>query len=88
MQPGRYQRNNDILVVGQRVYRSAGVGGGITGKGCNIGIIDDPIKTGKRHQHDSEKTWEWYNQPFYTRPEKDAYYYDAGIRVSGRIKTG
>ena len=72
---GNYQRNNDIFeVVGHKgVYRSAGVGGGITGMGCNIGIIDDPIKnreealsthTGKRPGNGT--------QPRFILVEKDA----------------
>src|SRR5687767_9412353 len=55
-------------------YRSSGVGGGITGMGCNYGIIDDPIKN--REEADSaafrDRLWEWYTSTFYTRLEKDA----------------
>jgi len=73
---GKYQRNNDLFeVVGHKgVYRSAGVGGGITGMGCNIGIIDDPIKNREEALSTTyrEKTWEWYTTTFYTRLEKDA----------------
>jgi predicted phage terminase large subunit-like protein len=71
---GSYLRNSDIFeVVGRDgVYRSAGVGGGITGMGCHFGIIDDPIKN--REEADSatyrEAIWEWYTSTFYTRLEK------------------
>lgn len=69
-------RNSDIFeVVGHRGrYRSAGVGGGITGMGMQFGIIDDPFKN--REEADSptirEKVWDWYTSTFYTRLEKNA----------------
>lgn len=73
---GAYLRNSDIFeVIGHRgVYRSSGVGGGITGMGCNFGIIDDPIKNREEAASATyrEKTWEWYTSTFYTRLEKDA----------------
>ena len=57
------------------VYRAAGVGGGITGQGFGIGIIDDPVKD---YKDASSKTYqktsmEWYDTTFYTRrnPKKN-----------------
>lgn len=48
---------------------AAGVGGGITGKGAHILIIDDPIKN--IEEADSAQTrdslWEWYLSTAYTR---------------------
>ena len=48
---------------------TAGVGGGLTGKGFNLGVIDDPFKG-----HDDasspaqrERVWEWYRSVFFTR---------------------
>jgi hypothetical protein len=48
---------------------SAGVGGGLTGKGFDLGIIDDPFKG-----HDDaaspaqrDRVWEWYRSVFFTR---------------------
>lgn len=76
MAQGNYLRNSDMFeVVGNRgFYRSAGIGGGITGLGFDIGIIDDPIKN--REEAESlafrEKVWDWYTSTFYTRQEKDA----------------
>lgn len=73
---GSYLRNSDIFeIVGhQGVYRSAGVGGGITGMGLKYGIIDDPLKN--REEAESEtirnKIWEWYTDTFYTRQEENA----------------
>lgn len=50
-------------------YTAAGVGGGITGKGCDVLIIDDPIKN--REDADSQtirdKVWGWYTSTAYTR---------------------
>ena len=39
-------RNSDLfeIVARRGVYRSAGVGGGITGMGGDVILIDDPIK--------------------------------------------
>ncbi len=46
-----------------------GVGGSATGRGCNVLLIDDPIKS--REDADSptkrEKLWAWYNQGMKTR---------------------
>lgn len=71
---GSYLRNSDIfeIVSYSGVYRSAGVGGGITGMGANYALIDDPIKN--REEADSQTyrdaIWEWYTSTFYTRLEK------------------
>jgi predicted phage terminase large subunit-like protein len=68
---GGYLRNSDIFeIVGHGgSYRSAGVGGGITGMGGDILIIDDPHKD--RAEADSatirEKVWDWYTSTLYTR---------------------
>ena len=73
---GNYQRNSDMFeIVGHKgFYRSSGTGGSITGMGCNIGIIDDPIKNREEALSPTyrEKTWEWYTSTFYTRLEKNA----------------
>lgn len=68
---GTYIRNSDIFeIVGHAgTYRSSGVGGGITGMGADIAIIDDPIKD--RMSADSptirQNIWEWYTSVLYTR---------------------
>lgn len=50
-------------------FTAAGVGGGITGKGAHILIVDDPIKN--IEEADSvlvrESLWEWYLSTAYTR---------------------
>lgn len=72
---GSFLRNSDIfeIVDHKGVYRSAGVGGGITGMGGEYIIIDDPVKN--REDADSqtlrEKLWNWYTSTLYTRLEKD-----------------
>ncbi|MFJ2780277.1 terminase large subunit domain-containing protein [Kitasatospora sp. NPDC087315] len=48
---------------------TAGVGGSLTGKGFDLGIVDDPFKgsddAGSPSQRD--RVWEWYRSVFYTR---------------------
>jgi predicted phage terminase large subunit-like protein len=73
---GTWKRTDDLFeIVGYRgKYRSAGVGGGITGQGMNLGIIDDPVKGATEAYSPTirEKIWNWYTRDFYTRLEKDA----------------
>ncbi len=72
---GTALRNSDIFeIVGHKgVYRSAGVGGGITGMGGEYIIIDDPVKN--REEANSatyrEKLWDWFTSTLYTRLEKN-----------------
>jgi predicted phage terminase large subunit-like protein len=72
---GSYLRNSDIFeIVGRRgVYRSAGVGGGITGMGGDYIIIDDPVKNRKEATSETYRNtvWDWYTSTLYTRLEKD-----------------
>ena len=53
---------------------AAGVGGPITGKGFNLGIIDDPLKNAEEAASEKIRTRqkEWYSSTFYTRAEPDA----------------
>lgn len=50
-------------------YFAAGVGGAITGRRADLGLIDDPVKS--REDADSErsreKAWDWYVNDFTTR---------------------
>ena len=66
-----YLRNSDIFeVVGHRgVYRSAGVGGGVTGMGADIAIIDDAIKDHASADSPTirQNIWDWYTSTLYTR---------------------
>jgi len=50
-------------------YVAAGVGGGITGKGAHVLIIDDPIKNAEEADsaNTRESIWDWYGSTAYTR---------------------
>jgi predicted phage terminase large subunit-like protein len=50
-------------------YVAAGVGGGITGKGAHVLIIDDPIKNAQEADSADvrETLWDWYGSTAYTR---------------------
>jgi len=50
-------------------YVAAGVGGGITGKGAHILVIDDPVKNRDDAESSNarESTWDWYTSTAYTR---------------------
>ncbi|MBA2333608.1 MAG: phage terminase large subunit [Acidobacteriota bacterium] len=54
--------------------RAVGVGGGVTGFGAGLIVIDDPVKS--RAEAESEiyrdKVSEWFNDDIYTRLEPDA----------------
>lgn len=62
--------SEEFMIIGHngRMF-SAGVGGGITGRGADIFIIDDPFKN--REEADSEtqrgKVWDWYTSTALTR---------------------
>lgn len=51
------------------VYRAAGVGSGITGKGADALIIDDPIKGAKEANSEAYRRamWDWYRSEAYLR---------------------
>lgn len=50
-------------------YVAAGVGGGITGKGAHIMVIDDPVKNREdaESQNARDSAWDWYTSTAYTR---------------------
>ena len=64
-------RNSEIFeIVGHGgAYRAAGVGGGITGMGADIALIDDPFKDFAEAHSEvrREVVWEWYRSTLYTR---------------------
>ena len=65
-----FQANEEWGLAGQRGgYVAAGVGGGITGKGAHILLIDDPIKNAEEADSADtrEKLWDWYGSTAYTR---------------------
>jgi len=55
-------------------YLGTSFGATITGIGCNIGIIDDPIKNAEEAYNENvlEKQWLWYTDTFLSRLEEDA----------------
>jgi predicted phage terminase large subunit-like protein len=50
---------------------TAGVGGAITGKGANLLVIDDPVKSAEDSQSEalSRRVWDWYRSVARTRLE-------------------
>lgn len=54
--------------------RTAGVGSGITGRGGNLIIIDDPVKDAAQANSETYRNnaWEWYQSTLYSRREPDA----------------
>jgi predicted phage terminase large subunit-like protein len=55
-------------------YIAAGVGGGITGEGANLLLIDDPVKNKEEAESEvvREKIWSWYRTVARTRLQPDA----------------
>jgi len=55
-------------------YYAVGIGGGLTGRGFTIGIIDDPVKDEEEaaSQTIRDKVWEWYKTVFRTRAQPNA----------------
>lgn len=53
-------------------YLATGFGGTITGIGCSMGIIDDPIKNDKEAFNDRtlDEQWAWYTDTFLSRVEE------------------
>lgn len=53
---------------------SVGVGGSVTGKGADLLLIDDPVKSAEQAQSRvyRDKTWEWWNSTIGTRLESGA----------------
>lgn len=51
--------------------RSAGVGSGVTGRGANLVIIDDPVKDAEQAQSERyrQRVWDWYLATLFTRRE-------------------
>jgi len=51
--------------------RAVGVGGGITGQGGDLIIIDDPVKNREEAESQAyrDRCWDWYTDDLYTRLE-------------------
>jgi len=50
-------------------YYAVGIGGGLTGRGFDLGIIDDPVKDAEEAESEvyRERVWDWYTMVFRTR---------------------
>lgn len=64
----------DLAAPHRGGVNAAGVGGGITGKGAHLLVIDDPFKNRDDAESDiyREKVWNWYTSSAYTRLEDGA----------------
>jgi len=53
------------------VFRAVGVGGGITGQGADLIVVDDPVKNRKEAQSKAfrDGVWDWWTNDMYTRLE-------------------
>ena len=71
---GAVRTNERFDIIGGGHYVSAGVGGGITGVGATIAIIDDPVKDAMEADSVTyrDRAWEWYTTTFTTRFERNA----------------
>lgn len=72
---GKYKRTGDEFEIIDHTggYLAAGVGGGIAGKGFDLGLCDDPLKN--REEADSavirDKVWDWWQNDFLTRQSRE-----------------
>ena len=69
------RNSEEFEIVGHRGgYIGQGVGGPLTGKALDIGIIDDPIKNAKEANSRTvkEAIWDWYTSTFLTRLSKQS----------------
>lgn len=75
-QTGDSKRNGDAFDIPnyKGSYVGQGVGGPLTGKKLDLGIIDDPIKNSKEalSQTVKEAVWKWYGSTFLTRLSKNS----------------
>lgn len=88
------KRNSETFeIMGHKgSYVGQGVGGPLTGKRVDFGIIDDPIKNSKEalSQVTKEGIWKWYGSTFLTRLSKNAGHIIMATRwatddLSGRV---
>ena len=80
-----------ITEAKQSSYFCAGVGGAITGKGCNlVAILDDPIKNIEDALSETilTKTWQWYTSTHKSRIEKGCPEIIIATRWSRKDPTG
>jgi predicted phage terminase large subunit-like protein len=70
LDPERMAVEEWLTVQGGGV-RAVGVGGGITGTGAGLIMIDDPVKSREEAESATyrERVWDWYTDDLYTRRE-------------------
>lgn len=69
------RNSEEFEIVGRKgAYVGQGVGGPLTGKRVDLGIIDDPIKNAKEALSPTvkESIWNWYVSTFLTRLSKNS----------------
>lgn len=88
------KRNSETFeILGRKgSYVGQGVGGPLTGKRVDLGIIDDPIKNSKEALSATvkESVWKWYGSTFLTRLSKNSGHIIMATRwatddLSGRV---
>ncbi|GAA3371253.1 phage terminase large subunit [Streptomyces sannanensis] len=73
LNPGSKARNRFDIAGHEGGFVSAGIGGGLTGKGATIAIVDDPVKDMADADSPTirKKTWDWWQSVLQTRLEPD-----------------
>lgn len=69
------RNSEEFEIIGYKgVYVGQGVGGSLTGRRVDLGIIDDPIKNSKEALSPvtKEAIWKWYVSTFLTRLSKNS----------------
>lgn len=66
---GYDQRKNEWSTSKNGMYKSAGVGGSVNGRGADVFIIDDPVKNWEEAYSltHRERVWNWFTSVAYTR---------------------
>lgn len=56
-------------------YLGTSFGGTLTGVGCRLGVIDDPVKSDKEAFNDAllQEQWDWYVDTYLSRVEEGGY---------------
>ena len=80
--PGSSAADDWSLLAHRGGLRAAGVGSGITGRGADLLIIDDPVKDAAEADSPTyrNRTWEWYTRAAYTRLQSGAAVVVIGTR--------
>ncbi|MFF2821179.1 terminase large subunit domain-containing protein [Kitasatospora cineracea] len=71
LHPGSKAANRFDILSKEGGLFAAGVGGGLTGKGANLAVVDDPIKDDADAQSPTmrRRLWEWWQAVLLTRVE-------------------